>query len=226
MNKTTYVGISGKARSGKDTIASALKSLIERNDGDVLDCNIVAFADPLKYLQHCLCHLDIFDNLPEKVLLELQYFDENLLQSIVNKGLYERYQLMAIKTHLKCVLKDRDFLQQFGTDLVRNQIDEDYWVKLLKSRARYNKRQTITIVPDVRFLNEKDTMDICFRLSAGENLSNKTTLTKQHKQHISETGLKDEDFRYVFVNDTLEDIDNISRSMYEILKNNGYLKGK
>jgi len=76
----------------------------------------------------------------------------------------ERLKKMCIKaglvTYDECYIEktahSREILQKVGTDLFRNQVDPDYWVKALQpaydQRMRY--RFTKFVIDDVRFPNE------------------------------------------------------------------------
>jgi len=49
----------------------------------------------------------------------------------------------------------RYFFQKIGTDLFRNQIDQDFWIKVLERKIITNLDQKI-VITDVRFQNEFD----------------------------------------------------------------------
>jgi len=51
----------------------------------------------------------------------------------------------------------RPLLVTWGTEVIRKQIDEDYWVKKIKKTVQINRKNQITsIITDVRFENEID----------------------------------------------------------------------
>jgi hypothetical protein len=51
----------------------------------------------------------------------------------------------------------RPLLVCWGTEVIRKQIDKDYWVKAVKKMAQTNRKNQITsIITDVRFENEID----------------------------------------------------------------------
>lgn len=53
-------------------------------------------------------------------------------------------------------IKLRTLLQYFGTDIVRNQIENDRWVKLTMGRAwNLARKEGLCLIPDVRFANEQ-----------------------------------------------------------------------
>jgi len=140
------IGISGKAGSGKDTLASFIK--------EFTNCNIVHFADPLKESVRVMANLSHND----------VYTQEG-------------------KKHTIDWLNDmtvRELLQKVGT-AIRNEVDPDFWVKRLIQEI---DNSSLTIIPDVRFLNEvnaiKDAGGIVIRIERnGINTG----------AHISETAL-------------------------------------
>jgi len=52
----------------------------------------------------------------------------------------------------------RWLMQKIGTDIVRNQIDRDFWIKKLKENIDYLLQKNICqfVIDDVRFINEAD----------------------------------------------------------------------
>ena len=54
-------------------------------------------------------------------------------------------------------IKLRTLLQYFGTDIVRNQIENNRWVKLTIGRAwTLARKEGLCLIPDVRFANEQE----------------------------------------------------------------------
>jgi hypothetical protein len=76
----------------------------------------------------------------------------------------ERLKKMCIKaglvTHEECYIEktahSREILQKVGTDLFRNQVDPDYWVKVIQPDYDLMVRNGVTkfVIDDVRFPNE------------------------------------------------------------------------
>lgn len=110
------IGITGKARSGKDTIADVLV----KNYGFVK----INYADHLK---KCTSLLFNFNNdqmyNKEKDIIDVRY----------NKT-------------------PRELLQWFGTDVMRKQFDNDFWINHVENQFD-NK---LLVISDVRFQNEAD----------------------------------------------------------------------
>lgn len=98
----------------------------------------------------------------------------------------------------------RQILQWLGTDILRNKIGEDFFLKLMKKRIESSSKKYI-IIPDVRFDNEalfiKELGGIVIKIERpGAN-------TTQHSDHITEKGI--EIFDKLIVNDgTLLDLSN------------------
>jgi hypothetical protein len=110
--------------------------------------------------------------------------------------------------------KGRQFLQEFGTEYIRNEINEDFWVdeviKQIEILSRYYDRFVIT---DTRFPNEIAKLEEIF---GAENVINirvvryddingvyeehKSNLTEEQLNHPSETALNDYVFDYVLIN--------------------------
>lgn len=115
------IGISGKGRSGKTTVAEYLQKVYGYEE--------TSFAVPLK--EACIRALvknppPAFKELDEATWRRLIYHDRTPFT--------------------------RWLLQFIGTEIVRDEIDVEHWVKawLRESIGRETKR----VVPDVRFLNE------------------------------------------------------------------------
>lgn len=122
------IGISGLARSGKDTVANILTN----NFG----FQRLAFADPMRAALYGANPL---------VLAELSepngYLYPSRLQRVVDYYGWE---------HAKSSGEIRSLLQRFGTEGVRNQWGEDFWVDMLFSTPHGPR----LVIPDVRFPNE------------------------------------------------------------------------
>lgn len=115
------IGVSGKGRSGKTTVADYLQKTYGYAE--------TSFAVPLKEA----CIRALVKN-PPPALLEL---DEPGWRKLI-------YHTRTPFT--------RWLLQFIGTDIVRDEIDTEHWVKAW-TRENVGK-QTKLVVPDVRFLNE------------------------------------------------------------------------
>ena len=91
----------------------------------------------------------------EKEAAYMKAFGDELKEMVINANLLTREQAYGEEKHLK---ENRDLLKRVGTDLVREQIDQDFWVKKMEERLdaleSMNKRDIL--IHDVRFRNEAE----------------------------------------------------------------------
>lgn len=130
-NNSKIIGIHGKAGSGKDTLANFIREHIWDVDEN-LSVHILPFAAGLK-----------------SVTAEL--FSFPLLLS--NDRLEKEKKLSCIP------YSPRELLQWVGTELIRNNLDPDFWIKKLswdiaQQQESNPNETTYYIIPDVRFDNE------------------------------------------------------------------------
>ena len=160
------IGISGKAESGKDTAANMLKILYgnpnisyedynNKNYNKFADIEVIHFADILKETAMTMC-----------VLSEEDVYTQH--------GKKRKIEWLGITV--------RELLQKLGT-CIRQNIDEDFWVKSLWAVVdNWNN----VIIADVRFPNEvnsiKERGGIVIRLNRDKS---------RIDYHISETALDD-----------------------------------
>lgn len=160
-DKTFYrdVVVIGKARHGKDTVASMLT---------LLDPSFkrVAFADKLKdnaadVLAYA-CDITGLSHLENGRTRNFRYF---LTEFQENKELY------------------RPFFQWFGTEFIRG-LNDNYWVDVLNAQTAYRTDKTRLVLTDARFPNE-----IEGQLKAGALVIKVTRPTTEIEQsnHDSET---------------------------------------
>lgn len=121
------IGLSGYARTGKDTIANFL---IE-NYGFTR----MAFADPIR---EALLSLN-----PSVSIADMSHVP---LSSAVKSMGWEAVKDLSPEV--------RELLQRMGTEVGRNLFGENFWVDLLMKRAI--DLGTNIVIPDVRFSNEAD----------------------------------------------------------------------
>ena len=129
------VGISGKAKSGKDTAADMLSYLYSNPDKSYKDYveNTEVFFDKNAYVVH-------FADALKEAARELCILDED--QTDTQAGKLTVIPWLGITV--------RELLQKLGT-CIREGIDEDFWIKCLF--ARVDGFQSI-IIADVRYPNE------------------------------------------------------------------------
>lgn len=162
----------GKAQSGKDYIAEKLKQELENQGKTVLK---LAYADELKRYLSVLLNISIDD---------------------VNK-----YKLSE-EPFTKNGLSVRDLLQRLGTEIFRNEVNEEYWINVVAKKIK-NSNYDYYIVTDCRFMNE---------LSLAYCFASRWTVVKvvnrdciKSSQHESEQGnlagditIDNTDHKYVF----------------------------
>lgn len=170
------IGITGKKGAGKTYLAS---QIVATYGGIILN-----FAQPLKLLSYKYFGiyltkdkqliLEKFGKLEEnfklnshisKVIVENIIKNSNQLSHLISKindyaELLPSLYKIIVNYYSSKEEKERDkyariWLQMFGTDLVRNLIDKDYWVNELKEAINKIEKETnIVVIDDVRFINE------------------------------------------------------------------------
>lgn len=143
------IGLGYKKRSGKDTVAQMLK--------EMYGFKILSFAEPLKEL--CQFMVDRnnrrMDQARYDVLVHTWGRKYGLPASseTMNYLLYERFPSHLFEEEAG---KPRRLLQFVGTDLIRGYSDS-FWIDAMKKRLPHRPiGRLFTVIPDVRFQNEKD----------------------------------------------------------------------
>ena len=193
MNKKVIYAISGKANSGKDTIASIILYLSIKGFADDINFeeqylewyynrnkykslhNNLHFADNLKNILALLFDVDktIFNDrykkdnfylrLSDYELINKQDAEESNNNTIITNEDLEDMDLMEYIYHLtklnykNIYINIRTLMQYFGTNICRNIIDENIWIKsLLKKINRLY--DDVICISDVRFKNEQEAL--------------------------------------------------------------------
>lgn len=125
------IGITGKAGSGKDTIAQLLADKLYEQNQDDTQTAIMSFADNLKL-----------------GLAQMLHVDDNVFY---RPDLKDTVSFFGGKTY-------RELLQFVGTELMRTQLSPDVWVSSLIRKVSnimlFEQSRMVVIIPDVRFYNE------------------------------------------------------------------------
>lgn len=183
--KNYVIGIAGTKNAGKDTVASMINYIFavgvtRASFSDYLiskinittkySDRIIHFADPLKDV------LSIIYNIPRECFDDRLYKDELWYNLRNNKFVEEKHIIKDCSILIRiedlkyydissyfnnCVdsinlyIKLRTLLQYFGTNVCRNCLQGDIWVKsaLAKIIDKASER-TLCVVPDIRFENE------------------------------------------------------------------------
>ena len=102
--------------------------------------------------------------------------------------------------------KPRGLLQQLGTEIIRKQIDENFFIRrMIEDIKVFSYYYDIVIISDGRFKPEIDTIrdkfnDVCVIHIERPNFDN--GLTDEQKNHLSEVDLDDYDkYDYKILND-------------------------
>ncbi len=169
--------LSGKARSGKDAVASIIKSVCEERG-----------------LKHINLQYSFYLKEYAKKISDWDGNDDT---------------------------KPRTLLQQLGTEIIREQIDELFFVKRMCSDIKvYSKFFDVIIISDTRYKVEidipKENFDLVRAISVVRP-NVESPLTKEQQQHLSEIDLDDYDkFDYNIINDgDLEDLEKKTRAIIE-----------
>lgn len=121
------IGITGVAGSGKDTLSCMIQDKLFTVSG-LIHNEIYSFADPLKIACSAMFDIPIDD-----------FYDRILKEKTVD--LWDK--------------SPRELLIYVGTTLMREQFDQDIWMKLAQKRIEKNiENNVVTILPDIRFDNE------------------------------------------------------------------------
>lgn len=192
--------ISGKMRSGKNQFAEYLKDYLQ-NFGIV---KTDLFAKGVK------------DGARED-FKELQIY----LNNFVNELLSDEYDIGDIKLIEKLkTLKISDdnwyedkteitrrLLQIYGTEIFRNRVDDDYWVKDVNHRLNYINADYI-LLTDVRFINEIEELNSINFNTITIRINRNTDLNNSVNEHPSEKELDFYDkFNYTIDNNgSLDDL--------------------
>lgn len=121
------IGLTGYARSGKDTVARMIRTRVNQSDHD---CEILAFAEPMKTFAR-----EVFGFTDEQLYGDTRDVPDQRWQRPDGSFLTPRYAL-----------------QTLGTEWGRN-CDPNVWVKAGLMRAARSLAEVV-VFTDVRFLNE------------------------------------------------------------------------
>lgn len=239
--KNFVIGIAGVKNSGKDTVASMINYIFAAGvskakyqdwvikqaiyDNNYKD-RIIHFADPLKDI------LSILYNIPREYFDDRKYKDElwyclntntfikNANQRPGNEvAIIHIYTLksFSLNTYLRfnndklVCIKLRTLLQYFGTEVCRNKLDNNIWVKCAISKiVDKAESRRLCIVPDVRFANEADALRI-------SNDSLYGGVIEVKRNHIENTDNHDSEIIDFAVDDVIENNGTKMTLFYRVL---------
>lgn len=184
------IGLTGLAQSGKDSTANVLV--------DKYGFEQISFAEPLKQISYDIDPLITNESVSERgVVTPAKHLAE----------LVDEFGWDVVKTTYP---EARRFLQRIGTEGLRKNVDNNFWVNLAISRIRSSKErgQQHFVISDMRFVNEHyqiDKAELDY-FEAWRILRDGLTVMN----HASELELNDIPVqRHIDNNGTLEDLENI-----------------
>ena len=210
-----FITLAGRKQVGKDTSAQYIKHLLEANGTDPNRVHIVHFADALKRacveifgLEESDLETEVGKQKLTDVVWPVPAYDTEATNGADVMGYYPALGESKPMTV-------REVLQFVGTELFRNQMDPNIWVKSV-----YRKKwrdDDVVIVADCRFPNEGT-----FARDQGVliNVQRETGLATDN--HASETALDDFDgYHYTIVNNG--SFDQLRQELLQILVTEGFL---
>lgn len=213
------IGISGYIGSGKSTVAEIMQRELERaNQKQRWD--MVNFAGKLKQVVAILLNCSVAD-------LENQEFKKKELGEEWNRTIQHARDWLSMKFDTSVEGKDdeeirtwannagfkwertvREVLQEVGTDLFRVHFHPNTWV--IATMNTYNHRSDNWLIPDMRFMNELNSVKIFGGLVVRINRGPKTS------NHSSEVSLdKYQYWDWVF--DNTGSLENLEKQVIDFL---------
>lgn len=179
------IAISGKANSGKNTVANLIINHLDKN----ARCATLAFADPIKEIIKIM-----FPHVKKRHLYGSSKYRNTIIEGAVDKS--------------GNPLTIRQALIEIGTGMGRG-MNSFVWLDVFEHRfAKLAKRNDVIIVTDARFPNEishlKKSGFVLLRVSR------KTDTVINHSSETEQDNIKDSDFDIIIDNNgTLESLTNI-----------------
>lgn len=200
MPEGIVVGLGGYLRSGKDTVADYLVSeygFVKMGMSDPLHEMMMEFNPFIEVTDVEFCDDDRFVALNDYTNNAAHSAEYRILSygwMISYSGLTEALGYVEAKK----IKGYREALQKFGTDVVRNMIDENTWVKLAQKRIREQTEQGKNVVMTaIRFKNE---VRLMHKVDAATLWINRPG-TGGESMHASENNVSYKDFGSVVEND-------------------------
>lgn len=167
--KATVIGLTGKARSGKDTAARFILKELSRDTKHVYR---MGMADTLKSMLVVLLNVinpEDADKRPPLPHLMMEDSKETPIESIGKSP--------------------RQLLQTLGTDWGRKMIHPNLWVTVMRNKIgflmSYADDDIYVVIPDIRYDNEAVLLcDYLFRVERED--------APDVNEHVSESGLSDD----------------------------------
>jgi len=193
------IGIAGKARAGKDTLA---KYLVEKG------FTPISFADPLKRYTAYSFNLkleEFYNEIKDQDYKKPFVISENglngFLDCLKSSFLIKPEVRQEVLTFSgRTVNSHRELLQLLGTEIARNLIDPEIWIKIFKTKAVNTDN---IVVADARYENERSTIT---ELNGINVLIKRPNVEIKNSFHSSENSLGHEtDYNIILNNnDTIQ----------------------
>ncbi len=143
------IGIGGRKKSGKDTIAKYIKERIEYVNLDK-QVKIYHFGDELK--QFCMDYLDLTYEQCYGTEEQRNTFSEHQWKSFPTYNTLKLKYLSSFTKQPNEYMTGREVVQYWGTEIFRV-VDKNYWVKKLAKTINKDNLD-YAIIADVRFDTE------------------------------------------------------------------------
>lgn len=188
------IAITGKANSGKNTVARIIKKEMRKNIRGIF-CKYIAFADPIKRMIRIM-----FPELPEKCLTGPSKYRSEIIPGAFNKGI---------------PLTVRQVLIDLGTQ--GRQYNENIWLDAFDLTFQKAQSKNMIIVTDCRFRNEFEHLKK-MKFFQIKLLRNNDSDIK-HESETNQDTIKDDEFNCVIDNNgTLKDLQKKIRNIIPLLK--------
>lgn len=164
----------------------------------------------------------------DTVLQIIKEYYEEKEKSVVKLGFADYIKNYAKKITNwdgKDETKPRDLLQIIGTDIVRNQINKDFFInRICEDIMVYKYFFDVIIISGARFPNELDVPKKVFKnvkVIKVERPNFTNELTDKQKQHITEHALEDyNNYDYLIINDgNIKDLEEKVKKLIEEVDN-------
>lgn len=193
------IGLTGKARAGKDTAAGFILTWCVLNG---LTADRVAFADPLKRSVAAALGFNTGGETDHPVADAIDLCNELKLPGveihIVDRAAAERDHELWCEGKIS----GREFLQLYGTEAHRDVFGKDFWVEVTEKKLNAMAGAVdVAVITDCRFPNEAAMVNKydgeVWEVTRADN----DTLTDGLEAHASEAGVPEGAIEFQILND-------------------------
>lgn len=201
------IALTGQLQNGKNTVADILSESLKGNvatasfafklkqmsehDFKILTEQINNFVDEFIKIVDGIFILKFFPFIKKKLKNKINEI------KIDSDSFYEKKNIIT-----------RSILQIYGTNIMRNRVDDLYWVnKTVDYMKRIKNNTDYVLITDARFTNELEYLKKCFDDVVVVYIDKFNVDKSIELTHESENGLNDADFNFVIHNDgTIEEL--------------------